>query len=108
MRIKNVSNKIIGFGTLAVLPNEIATVPKDFEDNDILDTYVEMDFIVKLLDTTADPEEVKKAQEGVADLSKKKKDELLEICAKLNLPGNQENTKKELCDMIIAATTAQN
>ncbi len=104
MRVKNVCNKIINFGQKAVLPGEAYELPEGFENNEIVEALIENDNIVVLMDTKADPVEVAKAADGVAEISKKKKPELLEICAKLGLPGSQENTKAELCDMIINAT----
>ena len=104
MKIKNVCNKIISFGTKAVLPGEVYVLPPEYENNDIIPALVEKDNIVILMEVDADPVEVAKAAEGTAELSKKKKAELLEICERLNLPGNQENTKQELCEMIINAT----
>lgn len=105
MRVKNVCNKIINFGMKTLLPGEVCELPEGFENNGVVEALVENDNIVILFETASAPADVVEAvAEGAADLSKKKKPELLEICAKLGLAGNQENTKAELCEMIINAT----
>lgn len=42
MKIKNISNKIIGLGTMSVLPEETQEVPIQFERHPSLQTYIDM------------------------------------------------------------------
>ena len=39
MKIKNLSNKVIGLGDVTVLPGETETIPVEFEKNPILEVY---------------------------------------------------------------------
>ena len=45
MTIKNTSNKIIGFGTVSVLPGATCELGKEFDSSPILVTYKGMGFI---------------------------------------------------------------
>lgn len=40
MKIKNISNKIIGIGGMSVLPGETQTVPAAYETSPVLEVYV--------------------------------------------------------------------
>lgn len=40
MKIKNISNKIIGIGGMSVLPGETQTVPAAYESSPVLEVYV--------------------------------------------------------------------
>lgn len=103
MRIKNVCGKIINFGLTALLPGEAIELPKEYEGNPVINTYIENDNIVVLIDAKCEPEAQAEVQDVIAELGKKKKAELLELCEKLGLPGTQENTKAELIALIEGA-----
>ena len=100
MRIKNTCNKIIAFGKIALLPNEIIEVPKEFEGNPVLDAYVEMDNIVILKDVPK-VEEVKQDENKIPEnFEKLKKAELVALCDKFGIEYDEENTKSEIVQKI--------
>lgn len=61
MKIQNIHNKIIGFGTVEVLPGAIATVPDKFADNGVLGLYKKKN-MVKVLEA-AKPVDGKEMEE---------------------------------------------
>lgn len=99
MKIKNTCGKIINFGTLTLLPNEIGTLPKEFENNPVLDAYVERDNITILKDGVA-----KKEVEVYDNLEALKKSELVELCDKLGVTVEDTDTKAALIEKIREAT----
>lgn len=45
MKIKNIGGKIIRLGTLTLLPGEVASLPKDFENNPVVEHFVDMGLV---------------------------------------------------------------
>lgn len=45
MKIKNIGGKIIRIGTLTLLPGEAAPLPKDFENNPVVEHFVDMGLV---------------------------------------------------------------
>ena len=99
MKIKNTCGKIINFGTLTLLPNEIGTVPKEFENNPVLNAFVERDNITILEDRV-----VKEEVEVDTNLETLKKNELVELCNKLGVTVADTDTKAALIEKIREAT----
>ena len=100
MKIKNTCGKIINFGTLTLLPNEIGTLPKEFENNPVLDAYVERDNITIL----EDRDTVVKEKVVYDNLEALKKNELVELCDKLGVTVEDTDTKAALIEKIREAT----
>ena len=48
MYIKVTGSKIIGFGKVGVLPNEIAKIPAEYENHPMIDFYIQQGFIEKV------------------------------------------------------------
>lgn len=42
MKLTNKSKKVIGIGTVTVLPDETVTLPKEFESNPVIKLYVNL------------------------------------------------------------------
>ena len=99
MKIKNTCGKIINFGTLTLLPNEIGTLPKDFENNPVLTAFVERDNITILEERVA-----KENAEVPENLEALKKDELIALCEKLGVTVVDTDTKAALVEKIKEAT----
>lgn len=99
MKIKNTCGKIINFGTLTLLPNEIGTLPKEFENNPVLNAFVERDNITILEERVA-----KEAVEVQDNLETLKKNELVELCDKLGVTVEDTDTKAALIEKIREAT----
>ena len=99
MKIKNTCGKIINFGTLTLLPNEIGTLPKEFEKNPVIEAFVENDNITILEETKA-----KEAVELPENLEALKKDELVALCEKLGVTVVDTDTKAVLVEKITEAT----
>ena len=99
MKIKNTCGKIINFGTLTLLPNEIGTLPKEFEGNPVLDAYIERDNI-----TILENREVKEETVVPENLETLKKDELIALCGKLGVTVADTDTKAALIEKIREAT----
>lgn len=66
MKIKNLSNKVIGFGDISVLPGETETIPAAYEKNPTLEVYKAM----KMAEITGKPTAPQKTKEEV-DAEKK-------------------------------------
>lgn len=45
MRIKNIGGKIIRMGTLTLLPGETRVLPKDFENNPVIEHFADMGLV---------------------------------------------------------------
>lgn len=45
MKIKNIGGKIISLGMLTLLPGEVASLPKDFENNTVVEHFVDMGLV---------------------------------------------------------------
>ncbi len=102
MKVKNTSGKIINFGPLTLLPGETDTLPKEFENNPVVDAFVETDTIV-LIKNAPVVDESDKA--GVPEnLSDMKKDELLALCSKLGIEADEAETKAVIIEKIKEAT----
>ena len=99
MKIKNTCGKIISFGTLTLLPNEIGTLPKEFEGNPVINAFVERDNITILEDRVEKEETV--VPENLEAL---KKDELIALCEKLGVTVEDTDTKAALIEKIREAT----
>ena len=99
MKIKNTCGKIINFGTLTLLPNEIGTLPKEFENNPVVNAFVERDNITILEDRV-----VKEEVEVSDNLETLKKPELVELCGKLGVTVVDTDTKAALIEKIREAT----
>lgn len=102
MKVKNTSGKIINFGSLTLLPGEIDTLPKEFENNPVLDAYVETDTVVLIKNPVVVDKEAK--ADVPDDLSGMKKDELLELCTKLGVEADETETKAVIVERIKEAT----
>ena len=102
MKIKNTCGKIINFGTLTLLPDEIGTLPKEFENNPVIDAYVERDNIT-ILDALV-PNEGKSAVTVPENLETLKKDELIALCKELGAKVEDTDTKAALIEKIRDAT----
>ena len=102
MKIKNTCGKIINFGNLTLLPNEIGTLPKEFENNPVIIAFVERDNIT-ILDALV-------PAEGCSDvtvpenLETLKKDELVALCNELGAKVADTDTKAALIEKIREAT----
>ena len=99
MKIKNTCGKIISFGSLTLLPGEIGTLPKEFENNPVLYAYVERDNIT-FIDAIKPAEDV----EVPENLETLKKDELVALCEKLVVSVEDTDTKAILIEKIKEAT----
>lgn len=99
MKIKNTCGKIINFGTLTLLPNEVGTLPKEFEKNPVINAFVERDNITILED-----KEIAKGIEVPENLEALKKDELIALCEKLGVTVVDTDTKAVLVEKIKEAT----
>ena len=99
MKIKNTCGKIINFGTLTLLPNEIGTLPKDFENNPVLNAFIERDNITVLEDREANAKA--EVPENIETL---KKDELIKLCGDLGVTVVDTDTKAALIEKIKEAT----
>ena len=99
MKIKNTCGKIINFGTLTLLPNEVGTLPKEFENNPVINAFVERDNITILEDRV-----VKEKVEVYDNLETLKKNELVELCDKLGVAVVDTDTKALLIEKIKEAT----
>ena len=102
MKIKNTCGKIINFGTLTLLPNEVGTLPKEFENNPVLNAYVERDNITILEDLA--PTKEKSAVTVPENLEALKKDELVALCKELGAKVEDTDTKAILVEKIKEAT----
>ena len=103
MKIKNTCGKIINFGTLTLLPNEIGVVPKEFENNPVLEAFVERDNITILEDVVAPANEEREVSVP-ADLETLKKPELIALCKELGAKVEDTDTKAMLIEKIKEAT----
>lgn len=45
MTVKNIGNKLIGFGSVDLFPGDIKKLPEDYEGNETIKTYVELGFV---------------------------------------------------------------
>lgn len=95
MKIKNTCGKIINFGSLTLLPNEIGTLPKEFEGNPVVNAFVERDNITILEDRV-----VKEDTIVPENLETLKKDELVALCEKLGVTVEDTDTKAVLIEKI--------
>lgn len=46
LKVKNISNKVIGIGSLVLLPGDTGIVPTKFETNPVINDYVDMKALV--------------------------------------------------------------
>lgn len=101
MKVKNTCGKIINFGTLTLLPGQVGVLPYEFENNSVIDAYVENDNITILKDeSVTEPVAEGTIPENLAGL---KKDELVDICEKLGIEVEDTDTKATLVEKIEGA-----
>jgi hypothetical protein len=62
IKVKNISEKIIGIGDVTILPEEVKEVPVSYETNPILEVYKD----IKLITVSGKPTADKLADEGNA------------------------------------------
>lgn len=99
MKIKNTCGKIINFGTLTLLPNEVGYLPKEFENNPVIKAYVERDNITILEDVIV-PKKDMCAVTVPDNLETLKKDELIALCKELGVTVLDTDTKSVLVEKI--------
>lgn len=78
MKVKNVSNKIIGIGELTLLPGNTEEVPVDYEHNPALKIYEE----INMIELTGKPY-VEKTQDELLNEEKAKKEKEAQEADKL-------------------------
>ena len=103
MKIKNTCGKIICFGTLSLLPGDVGTLPKEFENNPVLNALVERDNITILAERKVDAV-VDNAVEVPENLESLKKDELIALCNRLGVEVLDTDTKAVLVEKIKEAS----
>jgi len=62
MKVTNKTNKIIGFGTVSILPGETGVIPQEYERNPILEFYRKNNFV----SVKGEPTEPEKTAEELA------------------------------------------
>ena len=69
MKIKNIGNKIVNIGAIAILPGEVTDkVANSYKNNPIIDTLKKMKFIAILNDKPAKTDEAEtEAEKGTAE-----------------------------------------
>ena len=101
MKVKNIGNKIINFGALTLLPGESNTLPKEFENCPVLDTYVEHDRITIIKETPKTDDSKVAVPKNLDSL---KKDALIALCEDLGITVEDDDTKAILIEKITEAT----
>ena len=57
-KVENISNKVVGFGEVAVLPGETKEIPKAYEKSPVLEVYKNLGLVNVTVEADADEEPV--------------------------------------------------
>lgn len=78
MTVKNTSGKIIAFGSTTILPGEIGEIDKSWENNSVVEMYLERGTILRVSDAPSVTPDDSSVQENKSDNADAKEPETKE------------------------------